>query len=289
MTSRIQLIPLHFELPLNSERHVPRLVHAYLVQGDEQLVLVDSGVAGCHEAIVAALRAMGRTPEELAWIINTHGHSDHAGGNYRFHKEYGTPVACHELAARWIENMDLQKQERPVYGWEELVGGSTPVARRLHDGEFVDVGGITLQVVHTPGHAPGHIALFCRAEGVLLAGDCIPPTAGLPLYGDVSASRRSLEHLLALEGVAQSYHSHITEPYSGAAVTTALQDGLGYLDQVDEAVRTACEELGEGAALEELTRASLRRLGLSEPPVMPLTMMTIQAHLDALAAQPGAD
>jgi glyoxylase-like metal-dependent hydrolase (beta-lactamase superfamily II) len=280
MTSRIQPIPLHFELPVNSETRVPRLVHAYLVRGDDQLVLVDSGVAACHDTIVAALAASGHTPDDLAWLINTHGHSDHAGGNYRFHEQVGTPIACHHLAARWIEDMNLQKQERPVFGWEELVGGSTPVARRLEDGDLFALGGISLQVVYTPGHAHGHIALLCPEEGVLLAGDAIPPTAGLPLYSDVTASRQSLERLLTLDGVAQIYHAHITEPYTGPAAQAALREGLAYLEQVDESVRAIQAEMGDGAPIAAITRESLRRLGLAPPPVMPLTMQTIQAHVD---------
>jgi glyoxylase-like metal-dependent hydrolase (beta-lactamase superfamily II) len=279
MTNRIHPITLPFKLPLNAENSVDRLVHAYIVMG-EQLCVVDTGVAASHQTIVAALAEQGKSPGDVAWIVNTHAHPDHAGGNRIFHEKFSPQFACHPKAARWIENMALQAEERPVFAFDSLVAGSAPIARMLEDGDELDLGGITLQAIFTPGHSPGMISLFCSQDGTLLTGDTIPPTNGLPLYFDLAQSRQSLQRLLELSGVKTMYHSHISEPYTRADITRALQDGLDYLDRMDEVVAEAVQSLPPEATPEEITRASLLRLGFDPPPVMPLTVATIKAHLN---------
>jgi hydroxyacylglutathione hydrolase len=278
MPTRIQPISLPFQLPVNAEKSVDRLVHAYLVRG-EQLCLVDTGVAASHQTIVAALAELDISPAEIAWIVNTHAHPDHAGGNLIFQEKFGPKFACHPKAARWIEDMALQAQERPIFGFDTLVAGSVPVDRRLEDGDELDLGGTTLQVIFTPGHAPGLISLFCPQDGTLLTGDTIPPISGLPLYFDLKQSRQSLRRLADLTDVKTMYHSHIAKPYTGSGIAQALQDGLDFLDRMDEIVAEAVRSLPPEATPEEITRESLSRLGLDPPPVMPLTVATIKAHL----------
>lgn len=278
MTAKIHPVSLPFQLPLNAQKSVERLVHAYIVLG-EQLCLVDTGVSASHPTIVAALAGLGKSPADVAWIVNTHAHPDHAGGNFIFHQKFSPNFACHPKAARWIENMALQAEERPIFGFDTLVAGSVPVSRRLEDGDELDLGGITLQAIFTPGHSPGMISLFCPQDGTLLTGDTIPPTNGLPLYYDLEQSRQSLRRLARLTDVKTMYHSHIAEPYTGSGIAKALQDGLDYLDRMDEIVAGAVKSLPAGASLEEITRQSLLRLGFDPPPVMPLTIATIKAHL----------
>jgi glyoxylase-like metal-dependent hydrolase (beta-lactamase superfamily II) len=278
MTIRIHPIRLPFQLPINAEISVDRLVHSYIVVG-EQLCLVDTGVAASHQTIVEALAGLGKSPADIDWIVNTHAHPDHAGGNHRFRQEVAPNFAGHTRAARWLEDMDKQAQERPVFGFDTLVGGSVPVTRKLEDGDKIDLGGTTLQVIFTPGHSPGLISLFCPEEGTLLTGDTIPPTNGLPLYYDLAESRQSLQRLAGLEDVTSMYHSHITEPYAGPDIAQALQDGLDYLDQMDEAVARAKKALPAGATVADITRETLLQMGFDPPPVMPLTIATVKAHL----------
>jgi hydroxyacylglutathione hydrolase len=278
MSTRIHPISLPFQLPINAEKSVDRLVHAYIVVG-EQLCVVDTGVAASHPTIVEALAELGKPPADIDWIVNTHAHPDHAGGNRRFNDEVGPNFACHIKAARWIEDMALQLKERPIFGFDTLVGGSVEVTRKLEDGDEIDLGGLTLQVIFTPGHSPGSISLFCPQDGTLLTGDAIPPTNGLPLYYDLGLSRQSLQRLGTLPEVKTMYHSHLAEPYQGPDIAKALQDGLDYLDQMDEAVNQAKQSLPAEASVEDITRETLRRLGFDPPPVMPLTIATVKAHL----------
>ena len=276
--TKIHPIKLHFKLPLNAEKSVDRVVHTYLIIG-EQVAVVDTGVAANHDTIVTALAYVGKSPEDVAWIINTHAHPDHAGGNLIFQEKYGTNIACHRRAARWIEDMPLQARERPVFGFDTLVAGSSQVARKLEDGDIIDLGGLTLQVIFTPGHAPGLMSLLCPEERTILTGDTIPPTYGLPLYYHLAESRHSLQRLLTVSGIDTLHDSHVMEPYHGSDVSKAFQDGLDFLDQMEEMVTEVQAALPADAALEDITGQTLIRMGFDPPPVMPLTMQTIQAHL----------
>lgn len=280
MTTRIHPVSLHFKLPITAERSVDRLVHSYIVTG-EQLCVVDTGVTASHQVIADALAAMGKSVSDVEWMVNTHAHPDHAGGNHLFEKLAGPKFACHAKAARWIEDMDLQSEERPVYGFDTLVSGSVEVARQLQDGDELDLGGGTsLQVIFTPGHSAGSMSLFCPQDGTLLTGDAIPPTAGLPLYVDLAQSRQSLRRLQALPEVKTLFHSHIAQPFRGSEIASVLEEGLGFLDRMEEAVGQTVRALPSDATPEEITREALLRVGMDPPPVMPITIATILAHLD---------
>jgi hydroxyacylglutathione hydrolase len=279
MNIRIHPVSLHFQLPINAEKSVERLVQAYVVVG-QQVCVVDTGVAGSQQGIVDTLTRLGKSLADVAWVVNTHEHPDHAGGNGFFQEATQPGFACHVEAVRWIEKLDVQYAERPMFGFYELIGQPIRVTRQLSDGEEIDLGGgTTLQVISTPGHSPGSMSLFCPQDGSLITGDAIPPTGGLPLYLDLAQSRQSLRRLLALPGVKSLYHSHVEQPYTGSEIAAVLQGGLDYLARMEEIVAQAVRALPANAGPEEITREALVRLGLSPPPVMPVTIATIKAHL----------
>jgi glyoxylase-like metal-dependent hydrolase (beta-lactamase superfamily II) len=279
MTSHIVPVRLTFVLPLSAEKSVDRFVHAYIVAGTQNGI-VDTGAAGYQQGLVDALAALGKSPADIAWIVNTHEHPDHIGGN-AFFAECGQPrFACHSRAARWIEDLDLQYRERPIYDFFRLAGKPVKVARRLQDGDEIDFGdGVTLQVIHTPGHSPGSISLFCPREGALLVADAIQPVGGLPLYSDLAASRASMRRMLALPGVKTLYCSHSDEPFVGDRIPATIQAGLDYLDRVDAAAKDAVKHLPADAKPEEITRETLFLLGMTTAPVMPITIQSIMSHL----------
>lgn len=286
VTAHSTVVPvrLPFSLPLPGGGRVERFVHAYLVLGEE-VALVDTGAAGGERHILEAIRRLGRAPEDLRMVISSHEHADHIGGNVFLERELAPRFLCHERATRWIEDLDLQARERPVLGFHELAGRPVRIHRRLRDGERVELGGgVSLQVVFTPGHSPGHMALLCRPEGILLTADAIQPVGGLPLYLDVEASRASLRRLADLEGVRTLYRSHEEQAYTGRGIGEAIRAGLDYIDRVGEAAQAAHRELGPEAAAEELTRRALHLLGLDPAPVIPITVRSILAHL-----QPGGE
>jgi len=279
MTSIIHPIRIPFQLPVNEHRKVDRIVYSYVVTG-EQLCLVDTGPVGGEHFIVSALSEMGLSEKDVKWVVNTHEHPDHVGGN-TFFKETAMPrFACHARAVRWIETLENQFKERPVYGFYSLAGQSIQVHQKLHAGDEIDLGGgISLRVIFTPGHSPGSICLFCPQDGSLIAGDVIQPVDGLPLYNDLAQTRNSLKRLMDLSGVKKMYLAWVEKPYVGDEIQEAIKTSLNYLDRVDAEVKHVVGELPKDAKPEDITRGVLIRLGLEPPPVMPMTIESIMTHL----------
>lgn len=279
MTQHIFPTRLAFVLPLNAEKSVDRFVYAYVVVG-EQIAIVDTGAAGYQQGLVDTLASLGKTPVDVDWVVDTHEHPDHIGGN-GFFAEHGQPrYACHTAAARWIENLDIQYRERPIFDFYKLTGKSIKISRRLEDGDEIDLGnGVTLQAIHTPGHSPGSMSLFCPAEGTLITADAIQPVGGLPLYADLEQSRASMRRLMSLSGVKTLYCAHSDKPFVGAEIPATIQAGLDYVDRIDTAVKDAVKRLAADDKPEEITRETLLRIGLTPPPVMPITIQSIMSHL----------
>lgn len=279
MDSKIYPIRIDFQLPVGEGTKVERVVYSYVVFG-EQLCLIDTGPVGGQQAIVAGLADLGRSAKDIDLVINTHEHPDHIGGNTFFQEAAQPDFACHSAAVRWIETLDIQFKERPIYKFYSLAGQPVAIQKKLEDGQEIDLGGgITLKVIFTPGHSPGSISLFCPQDGSLIVADAIQPVDRLPLYIDLADTRRSLQRLLALEGVQRMYLAWVEKPYTGSEIKDTLTSSLEYLDQVDTTVKTVAGEISAEATAEEITREVLLRLGLEPPPVMPMTVASIKAHL----------
>ena len=121
MKQLVHPVRLPFKLPINEQESVDRFVYAYLVIGKE-ICLVDTGAAGSHQSVVDALADMGKSVEELDWVVNTHEHPDHIGGNAFFQQAAQPRFACHYAAIRWIEDLDAQYNQRPIHAFYTIAG-----------------------------------------------------------------------------------------------------------------------------------------------------------------------
>jgi hydroxyacylglutathione hydrolase len=280
MKQLVHPVRLPFKLPISDERSVDRFVYVYLVVG-EQLCLVDTGAAGYHQGVIDALAGLGKSVEEIDWVVNTHEHPDHVGGNAFFQDAAQPRFACHSAAVRWIEDLDLQFKERPIHAFH-TVAGDKPVriTDQLEDGDMLDLGGgVTLEVIWTPGHSPGSIALFCPQEGVLITADTLPPTGGLPLYADADQVRDSLRRLADIPGIRKLYTSHTDDPFEGEATKARIQEGLDYLDRLDVLVPQVVRDLPASASPQEIARETLSRLGFDPPPALPIVVTSVMTHV----------
>ncbi|MEW6664703.1 MAG: MBL fold metallo-hydrolase [Thermodesulfobacteriota bacterium] len=280
MQTRVHPVRIPFQLPINAEKKVDRVVFTYLLVG-ERVCLVDTGPAGGEQKIIDALQSLGKSPADISLVVNTHEHPDHIGGNAFFEAVSHPAFACHSEAVRWIETLDVQLRERPIYGFHTLAGQQgVHVQRVLHDGEVIDLGeGMNLQVIFCPGHSPGSISLYCPEERALIVGDAIQPVDGLPLYLDVTRTRASLRRIIGLAGVEKMYVAWVEKPYTGLEIRKVLEASLDYLDSVDTITKGVVSDLPAGSTPEEITRQVLLRLNLDPPPVMPITIASIMAHL----------
>jgi glyoxylase-like metal-dependent hydrolase (beta-lactamase superfamily II) len=159
----------------------------YLIDDGGLLTLVDTSLASGVKKIAAQIEAGGRRVEDVTRILITHEHMDHIGGLPGVKKMSGAEVIASAAAKAAIERqLDVA------------------VDRVIEDGEMVEgvLGG--LQVIATPGHAPGHVSFWAAAHKLLFAGDMILNLVGLTralpiVTPDPALNNRSIQRAAALE------------------------------------------------------------------------------------------
>jgi glyoxylase-like metal-dependent hydrolase (beta-lactamase superfamily II) len=152
-----------------------------MVPGAEP-VLVETGSQSSVPVVLEALRELGLGPTDLAGIVVTHIHLDHAGGVGDLARAFpNATVYVHPVGARHlVDPSRLVASAGRVYGdaLDTLYGRLDPTPeeriRALEDGDAIRVGsGRILTAVHSPGHASHHLALHDSETGVLFAGDAV--------------------------------------------------------------------------------------------------------------------
>ena len=132
--------------------------------GTRRAAVVDPG--GDVERIFQAIERLDLRVEK---ILITHGHIDHAGGAAELAERLAVPIeGPHEEDRFWIDGMP---QQALTFGFPN-VRAFTP-ARWLKQGDRVQVGNLELQVLHCPGHTPGHVVFFDDEAKLALVGDVL--------------------------------------------------------------------------------------------------------------------
>jgi glyoxylase-like metal-dependent hydrolase (beta-lactamase superfamily II) len=188
-------------------------VNAFIIE-DNGLTLIDTGLNNNQEKIFTAIKNSGRNPNDIKRIILTHAHSDHAGSAAAIKTNLNIPVLAHQADAPLMQQGLAGRQPMHLtpgaLNWliyQLVIRRAENTIEPVHVDEVVNdndilpiAGGI--QVIHTPGHSAGHIALLIKNEGVLIAGDSCSNGAGLGLsivYEDKPLGVQSLQKLAALD------------------------------------------------------------------------------------------
>ena len=178
-------------------------VRAHLVI-EPELTLIDCGYAGSMGRIQRAIEALGRSVAELARVICTHGHPDHAG-SARELVEAGVPVLMHAADARGLETGWSDVVRHPSRG--RVFAAMTPpppTTTPIADGDVLPLLG-GLEVVHTPGHTPGSVCLYGSRDRVLFVGDTLQARGGHVTFAsrlysdDIATARRQVQRLARLD------------------------------------------------------------------------------------------
>lgn len=147
--------------------------------------LIESGPASTRAAVEFGLREAGLDPLDLRFMLVTHIHLDHAGSAGALSNAAGAELIVHEKGARHlIDPSRLMASAERVYGDElaPLWGIMTPAAAEhvtaVAGGEELDLGGLKVSVIATPGHASHHVS-YLLDDGTMFVGD----SAGVRLPG----------------------------------------------------------------------------------------------------------
>ena len=157
------------------------LFTVYLIK-EAQGVLIEPGPAALVPRIQEAMRKLGM--KDLAYIMPTHIHVDHAGGAGRLAQLFpAAKVVVHPAGVKHAVNPSrLIESTKTVFGeaFEAGFGPILPVPesqiKSVADGEIIKVGSRELQIIYAPGHAPHHIAIFDRSVQGIFCGEAL----GLP-------------------------------------------------------------------------------------------------------------
>jgi glyoxylase-like metal-dependent hydrolase (beta-lactamase superfamily II) len=255
----------------------PGHVNSWLIRGGERALLLDTGLGLAD--ISAAVATV--CPEEPL-VVNSHVHFDHVGGNELF-----AETAMHELGPEWIEAgcepgqlrayrelapamldayerlLAVDREEFFLVGPDEEMRPwpadgiaargwriePPPPARLLAEGDEIDLGGRTLRVLHTPGHAPDHICLLDEAAGILWAqdqayyGPHLVYEPGAVLADLVATTRRRADELGG--SLRTIYTAHCLRPTVPPAFLAELADAAEAVAAADVSLQAAAGFFGE--------------------------------------------
>ena len=135
--------------------------NTWLIGDTEEVIVVDPGSDA--QAVLTAV-----SDREILAVICTHGHQEHV-------------AAALEVAARDEAPVALHRKD--VLAWREAHPGEEPDIE-MEEGGIFEVAGAALEVLHTPGHSPGSVSLYCEALGVVFSGDALTADGPAPHAGE---------------------------------------------------------------------------------------------------------
>jgi len=169
----------------------------YLVDGGNELALIDAGLGYSGNTILNNIKKLGLNDALLKYVIVTHGHIDHIGGLH-FFQNTGAKVICHELDSDAVAKGISKLTASWYYRVEYL---PVPVDLVLKEKtEAITVGDLTLHCPHTPGHTPGGISPYVDVTGTrILFGQDIHGPFDASWGSNLREWKNSLEMLLNLK------------------------------------------------------------------------------------------
>ncbi len=279
--SGIELIDLGF-------MDTPGVIASYLLAGDDQLTLIESGPTTTRAHLERGIRAAGYSLADVSRIVITHIHLDHGGAAGAIMRDYPhMRLSVHPLGApHMVDPARLISSAGRLYGdrmerlFGEVIGVPEDRIDHLTDGDVVRLSGRPLRMLFTPGHAAHHVAIFDELTRTLFTGDVggvrvpgsafvAPPTPppefapdqwrnSIETLRNVQPARLALTHF----GFVDDVDAHLDQLMPGIesviGIAREVLAGGGTLDVLTDRLLEAERESVEGPdAIRELGQLEL--------------------------------
>ena len=140
--------------------------NTYVLAGNDGLILIDPGLKQYVPNFLAAMKQDGLNPDNIALIITTHSHPDHLDGNAYF-LSLPVKMTMHEEEEKFLKEIGAE--------FFRMFGLESPRYRvdfYSNQGDLA-AAGITLKIIHTPGHSPGSICIYWAEKKAMITGDVV--------------------------------------------------------------------------------------------------------------------
>jgi glyoxylase-like metal-dependent hydrolase (beta-lactamase superfamily II) len=291
MSMAAQVAPGVFRLALPLGVHGIPDVSAYLLVDPAGDTLVDCGVAAGGDeggpsgdgtaALAEALTECGRSFDHLARLVITHAHIDHfgiagevvrrSGAELWMHADTDRDLAKYADPEEAVDQRALMLADHGLFGrqltetssglrdWMPVMPSIGRPTARLLGGERLPVGGRTWQILHTPGHSPGHICLWSAQDRVLCSGDHLLKAVSPPVTFERGFDRDPMGSYLASLRRVRDLAPAVVLPGHGEP----FADGARRAASIEQAKRRRLDQVlelidGHDRSVTELTEELFR-------------------------------
>jgi len=269
----------------------PQSPNVFLVADGGEGALIDSGF-GDEKSVQTRVQFLRERPDvKVRHIVLTHHHFDHSSGASQLREETGAKVVLHSDEEKFLrdwqaevpQDIDVLSEQKELAEQVERFRKQAAEAGpdvRVTDGDTLSVGGLTLEVVHTPGHTLGSVCIYLREERALFTGDtalglgtvAISP----PPYGDMALYLESLERL-------KGYDCAVMLPGHGQPVHDVRRKLQELIDHRLEREEQVLRLLADG---KRTPKAMLSAIYMElDRRIVPMALRQIEAHLAKLEAE----
>jgi hydroxyacylglutathione hydrolase len=156
-------------------------VNVFLIETGDGFVLIDTGVAQKWPMLEAELIKSGCLPDKLKLVLITHGDFDHTGNCAQLQRKYNAKVAMHDGDVEMVRTgVLIERKIHGIIGRLVMWMGKREIGKfdrfqpdiLLQEGEIISMYGLTLKIIHTPGHTRGSICILTEG-GQLFVGDML--------------------------------------------------------------------------------------------------------------------
>lgn len=274
----IELAPDIYYIEGENKSRFPYCACLY-IKGKNQRVLIDAGMGAQN------LEPVRKTGIDL--LILTHCHIDHR----LTRKEIpDVPVWCHRDDADYLRDSDaffsamgLKRSGLELSGIFDIDRNllEMDISHELADGEQIDLGGVTLEAIHTPGHTPGHTGFFIPEHGILFSGD-IDLTPFGPFYGHDFADIN--DFLLSIQKLQQKNSRIIVSGHAGPFKNNFTEKFREYGAVIHRRDHLVLERLTRAKSIEEFRGSHLFYKAYPDFPdlIRWFELVHIEKHLERL-------